>query len=487
MKIMVVDDEVPIRRYIVQMIEGCGGEYQVVGSVESAKKALEILKHQAVDLIFADITMPKMTGLELLSQVKSRYPDTDVFMLTCHDDFEYARTAVKLQADNYILKDEVNPEFLRDLLKSAAGKREKRLKKTLSKFEKGSYFMQMMEDEETLLFNSCDMEKYRIFLEDKEFFVISLTYSKENLEKLAAFCTPLLENQEIFPYQETNVVMAANLRNTSAARLQEQAGEVCAGLRGQIEGPLGCSGVYHKISMLKRAVLEAIETYNGFYYGRKDCLSSENGDRQSWKNHRMEFHNLAGQARAMIGEKRYKKLFGTLSEMLAFAAEYKIDVYFLKKTLRDILSEYQLKSTVRFDSRVIAESTCMEQIQEYLETLKISCGLEGAPYSETVGLAIQYMEEHFDKNVGLTQVAEQVHLNPDYFSRRFKKETGHKFSDYLLKIRMEEAKKLLLAAELSVTEIAGRTGFNNDGYFSTTFKKFYGENPNEFRKNSKIC
>ena len=72
MKIMVVDDEVPIRRYIVQMIEGCGEEYQVVGSVESAKKALEILKHQAVDLIFADITMPKMTGLELLSQVKNR-------------------------------------------------------------------------------------------------------------------------------------------------------------------------------------------------------------------------------------------------------------------------------------------------------------------------------------------------------------------------------------------------------------------------------
>lgn len=89
MKILIVDDEVPIRKYITQMIQDCGEEYEVIGSVGSAKKAMEVMKHQVPDLVFADITMPKITGLELLEQIKKEYPEVSVFMLTCHNDFEF--------------------------------------------------------------------------------------------------------------------------------------------------------------------------------------------------------------------------------------------------------------------------------------------------------------------------------------------------------------------------------------------------------------
>ena len=61
----------------------------------------------------------------------------------------------------------------------------------------------------------------------------------------------------------------------------------------------------------------------------------------------------------------------------------------------------------------------------------------------------------------------------EYFSRRFKKETGYKFSEFLLKIRMEEAHRLLLTTDLSVTRIAGETGFNNDSYFFCQFQEIF--------------
>lgn len=166
MKILIVDDEAPIRKYISKIIQECSGGYEIIGSVGSGEKALEIIKQKKPDLVLADITMPKMTGLELLGKIKESYPDIDVFMLTCHNDFEFARTAIKLQADNYILKDEISPVYLDNLLRAAEKKREKNRKDSMHQFESSAFFIQLMKEENTLLFDTYNLEKHKIFLKD---------------------------------------------------------------------------------------------------------------------------------------------------------------------------------------------------------------------------------------------------------------------------------------------------------------------------------
>lgn len=480
MKILVVDDEVPVRKYIVQMIRDCGEEYEVIASVGSVKAALEVLKGQVPDLIFADITMPKTSGLSLLEKVKETLPEVDVFMLTCHNDFEFARTAIKLQADNYILKDEISPAYMKNLLKTASEKRARTVKPALHRLQSDSYFIQLMESEDTLLFDSFDLEKHKIFLKDKEFVVVSVTSSPENLQRIIAFKSPLLQNQEIFPYQDSNIILVANTVSDSGKKVHDRVWEVIEALRREISGPVGVSSVYYRINMLRQAVLEAGNAYNLEFYKKVSGFSVKSGEK---KDCRLEMQRYAAAAHSLAAEGKYKKLIELVQEICAFAQSQNADVFLLKKTLTSIVSGYQMESGINRDMTPLFSARNISEVLVYLEELSQVFAVKSVQYSEAVNDVIHYIETHFEENITLTEMADMVHLNQDYFSRRFKKETGAKFSDYLLQVRMEEAKRLLVTTKKTIAEIAGMIGFNNDSYFSATFKKFYGENPNEFRKN----
>ena len=117
MRVLVVDDETLINQYIVQCIKRADADIEIVAAVTSGKKALEVMEKEAVDLVFTDITMPRMDGIALLRHLRERYPSTDVIMLTCHDDFDYARIAVQNQAKDYILKSEISEERFRTLFR----------------------------------------------------------------------------------------------------------------------------------------------------------------------------------------------------------------------------------------------------------------------------------------------------------------------------------------------------------------------------------
>lgn len=81
-------------------------------------------------------------------------------------------------------------------------------------------------------------------------------------------------------------------------------------------------------------------------------------------------------------------------------------------------------------------------------------------------------------------MAKLVYLNADYLARLFKKEVGMSIGAYLHECRIQEAKKLLLQAELPINEVAQRVGYDNFSYFSYLFRKRTGVSPNEYRKNS---
>ena len=116
-RVLIVDDEPLVKQFITKSIGESDEDVIVVGSVTSAEKALAILDKEEVDLLFTDITMPKMSGIELLAEVKSRYPQINVVLLTCHDDFDYARTAIKHNAMDYLLKNEISTDFFSSYFK----------------------------------------------------------------------------------------------------------------------------------------------------------------------------------------------------------------------------------------------------------------------------------------------------------------------------------------------------------------------------------
>ncbi|MCI5649921.1 MAG: PocR ligand-binding domain-containing protein [Fusicatenibacter sp.] len=100
---------------------------------------------------------------------------------------------------------------------------------------------------------------------------------------------------------------------------------------------------------------------------------------------------------------------------------------------------------------------------------------------EIIRKSIRYISKNFTRNLTLDEVAEQVHLNPAYFSTLFKQSTGSSFKEYLNMVRVEESKRLLSNTDYSIIDISLATGFGDQSYFSKVFKKYTGMTPKQYR------
>jgi len=93
----------------------------------------------------------------------------------------------------------------------------------------------------------------------------------------------------------------------------------------------------------------------------------------------------------------------------------------------------------------------------------------------------QFVNENLDKDIGLQTLAEHINMNPNYLSVYFKKKTKIKFSDFVMKLKVERAKELILKSDLRMYEIAEMVGYKNQRYFSVFFRKMTGLTPSEFK------
>ena len=104
--------------------------------------------------------------------------------------------------------------------------------------------------------------------------------------------------------------------------------------------------------------------------------------------------------------------------------------------------------------------------------------------SQRIFKAVVFIQQHYNEPISLEQIAREANLNPEYLSRVFKEETGYNYSAFLSNIRLKKAEYLLINTVEKVQNIAEMVGYSNVSYFSTIFKKKYGVNPYEFRRNN---
>ena len=271
MKLMIVDDEAPIRDYIRHCVVQAGTDWTVEASVARAAQALEQLEKQPFDLILTDITMPNIDGLELLRTVRTRWPSTDVIILTCHDDFAFARTAVKEGAVDYVLKNEVTPENMRTLLTDLAEKRvhSRQERMMQGRFDIAQYMNGILQDDQTDLLEKAAWQ--RIFPQGMQtaFFALVFEYDKDAIDWIARKGPSWLRNQAMFSTPEGVLVLIAGLACEENARIQrENIQTLYNAMRARVDKAIGCSSVYHNPAYIKRAILEAAaDRDRGFYQG----------------------------------------------------------------------------------------------------------------------------------------------------------------------------------------------------------------------------
>jgi len=484
MKILVVDDEALINQYVVQCIRDTDSNVQIVGTATSGEKALRILRETPVDLAFVDITMPKMDGLELLRTIKTEYPSTMVVMLTCHDEFEYARQAIQNKADNYILKSELTPEYMKKVLEELRSSRKRSgLARQTGLLKQNDYLKKLMSDSGGIyVITEENLRKNNIFLRSDGFIALCFQNISGNLEAVLAATEADYENPVVYAYNDDLTVLLLNIRRTGQQwdtfdALYTELDRYFQNVRKKMTGHLGHSRMFFRMARLGEAITEALEAHNDAFYLEKGSSEVPYAERTA------HLQKLMTQTAIRIEEGNWEAARSALLEALEYAKRQHADSVTLKRTIQQVCAVLKAHCPAELDTceRRLSQAEDFPALEAGGALLVEAMERQSGAYSAAISGALAFMEQHYAEDLTLNMVADHVFLNREYLSRRFKQEVGMTFSEYLTAHRLKRAKELLETTGLRISEVASQVGIPNVSYFSTIVRKEFGCSPSDLR------
>ena len=523
MKALIIDDERYSVKAIVQKIPWGnitteGVEVLQAYNVEQAKQIIEGGK---IDFILCDIEMPRNNGIDLIKWIRREQYPVEVIIITCHEEFQYAKEAISLNVYDYCVKplDFLQLEItIRNLVASIQKERNTRKQSGLGQFYAENkaelervFWKKIMEGLYEGNENRMLEEASRIGLEQhlQEGISISVICLKQYNVHLSRW------NQDKVKQSVSNVVKGVFDNDMASSRvLSFDSDIVIIGLKKDYDWQLKQCREVIKIcqELLKIKVCCYIgekvpyeKVYSSFLYLRKIAAEDLNHLEGVF------VEGIVGQAievvpmdiPKIIQEKlefgRYEEFVQEISNWLKQIELGEINLSTLQSlqenliqviyshlmklgiTARTLLQEEELKEKYK------AASMSFELLIEWVEAVikKIDTIVEERKNSNSRSAAIQkmkdYIELHLTEDITREEIAQAVHLNIDYAARLFKQEEGISIMDYLGKRRIAKAILLMQTTELSISDVAFRSGFINSSHFSTLFKKSIGVSPREFR------
>lgn len=540
-QILIVDDEPSVVDAIAQTMPWDELRIDEVHCAYSSKEALKIAELHYIDIVLTDIRMPEMDGIALIEAIRKVSDRTRFILLTGYAEFEYAKQALKLQADDYLLKP-VSDEKLKESIASVT----RSLKEEWDQIASMQRTMRVFRDH----LPAMQAELLRAILEKR--------YSvRELADKL-----PVLN-------------------------LDVKAGDAVVPMLIRLEGKFA-SYDRHDRFMIEYAILNIAEEIMGNRFSLWMCedahgylvivmtaktiseeavFSRDHLMRLAAQLQHLVSHYLQGTISIVVGQsgrfpEQLPELYeGTIrtmrtgigadSELLMEAGELPDENLRPLAKLRPLASIYEPPSlTQLFEAgmwdvarkklddafRALEANSCdsLEFMQELYhavsaasfhyahvngKTLKQMLGggdvgesldiSEGKLHlsvlktwafglldrfsrenlheirdtrSQIVARIQEYIHAHLADDVTLQALADHVHLHPAYLSKIYKLETKEGLKDYLFRVRMEKAKHLLLSSDLKIYEITEQVGYLNTAYFIKVFKKHFGKTPQEYRE-----
>jgi two-component system response regulator YesN len=527
-KVLLVDDE-PLECEAIRFIlERERPEVQVVGQAGSGRLALKLARELRPDIVFMDIQMPGIGGLEATQALREAVPGVKVVMLTAYDEFDFAQRALKLGASDYLLKPARPQEILRvvdnmcrELAEAAAREEEeKRLRQELEAmmpFIATGLVLDLVSGRSTNLeqlkerasFLGLGPGPYQVLLVDIDHFAAS-TQARREVERQvlkkevyqALLCT-LQENAQglVTPLGSDTFLVLACVPGGKDAAL-----ELAEKLREAVASSTPCTvtvGVGTTCADLAEVPLSYAAAQRavryGSFFGADQVVASselERGDAEStFYPYELEARlaqsvrlGEAETARAVFRELWQRLSAATAGEAeLARARALELATVLTRAALEGGAGSSVLSVLQRASLEELTAAPTAAAVEEWVravldECLKAVEASQAALRSEVIGQAKRYINQHFREPVSLEDVAREVHLSPFYLSRLFKEKEGVNFVDYLTRLRLEEAKQLLAQTNDTVAAIAEQVGYAEANYFSRIFRRHFGMSPSEYRE-----
>ncbi len=473
MKVLVADDELPIREWLRITIQELGEDLEVL-TAGNGKEAFELYQEKQPKLIVTDIKMPRMDGLELLQKIKERDPKAYVVMLTSYGEFEYAREAIKYQANEYVLKNEITKEGLLQILNNFSGSMRR---------SGGEIVTDCLKD----LMEKGELKELAEQKEHTQLFAAAFPGTDPKGVSFEPYLNSFVEQIQVFLYDKDVIVWLCTCKNLSSLGASfHEAMSFCQKLSGLREVSVGFSGFARSGT---EACIRAGKALGYCFYENRRGVFSYEGEEKSVTDRLL---SVRRQAVALLRQGRKKEADGRIQELLAEIEKGRVlDVEFVRACCQDLVDgckvaniEFvgdELEEICKRTKGEIGEASSFSRLKAvtegFFEELEGTMLVQEKPYHKYVKLALAYVKDNYAAIESLAEVAGYVNLNTEYFCRIFKAEVGTTFNNYLTEYRVKKAIELLEGTDLKVYEVAEKVGYTNLSYFSRVFKKVTGENP----------
>jgi len=491
---LLVDDEPIILEALVAAFHWNQFGINTVLTAHDGNSALEIMSRQNVNLLITDIYMPNMDGLELLKQVRTFHPDTHCIILTSYNDFEYARTALQLGIENYLLK----PIVIKELIET--------IENTLNNIYTNKKISQQLFRNNLLqrwvtgsisgeeLSEHCSLLDINLYLPE---YCILCIHKRDESVSLSAFCRICEEqlkstyNIHVFKDSYHRYVFIIGSSHIHSEQLisvfKQQAEEM--NLAHFIELSLG--------DIVKNAD-NLVESYRSACRPSKtlDLFTPETLMLSSSKKQQIDFDQLLY---------KMSTLFHQDDEILFQDHLHKLadELYFMAKAGTVLSIQTLLTQTIEqiFLQNFSAQPETREKLHNYIHPLPTASNRNAftiaimdllnnsyflyryyfKQFSPVVQLAIQYIHKHFAENISIHDFCNKRKITPAYLGYLFRTETGEFLNNYLTQYRLHCSIHLLTDTSLTINDIAQKVGFSYSSYYISCFKKQFGVSPNKYR------
>ncbi|WP_028611551.1 response regulator transcription factor [Paenibacillus harenae] len=473
---IIVDDEPWAIRGIRNAFNWNKYGFEITGQFTSAQKAFEFICEKRPDLVFTDIRMPEISGLDLIRMTKEKELDVDFIVVSGFAEFEYAREALRYGALDYCLKpiDIEMADPLLDKLEFHFSKkrsiRNNLILEALTSTDKGelirlTHFFSHSSDyyfRAIIIYSNRDNKDYKKI----KFFDNKKTLEVELGSKKTLYILKSRVKMDLYDGFDFAVLAGSDIKS------------------------VGISGVSHHYKDIAKLIKESdIAASKTFIHEEKGLFECDQ------KLHLVKA--FVDEITSIIKVKKFDEIVDIMERVLNFFKQNDLGmgevVYLWNQMVSVLISTYddelrdleleflnysELKE--RFEN---FESLCsfLYDIVTYIKQLKYQSVYDG-DINACFNQMVRYIDNNYRNKLYLKDLSVKFFINQVYCCQLFKKKLGKTFSEYVTELRIKEACELLMCTELSVEEIATNVGYIDYYYFNKVFKKQCGITPAKFRK-----
>jgi len=449
---ILVDDEYVIRKGLLYILPWEKYGIRVVADFESGEQALVWLERNEVELIVTDLTMPGISGFELIERARSVRPGAEAAILTCHQDFQYIQEALRMGALDYIVKTELDDDKLDSLFRRIA---------------------QRLDEKEEQALLAGGHAKRTLYL---------LTGLQQDCKPAELLDLTLEQNSKLEALQKNVwyfVSEHARLIERLPAALENRWRMFC--LRHYGNPPAGAAN--------GAALLKEYVNRHAFYeadpraavvheeYDRLAAWAERKRDEIAWLGCWQQFDWL-------YDESNYAALLDAVEQNRPAPRELTAEMTATVRAWKSISCVSEEAGRLERDSEGLAGwhpwRLWLDGVRTAIGKLTSEAGIDRYLMVKIFRVA-EWSRRNLNKGITQEEAARTVHLSRGYFSECFKRCAGATYHDFIRRLRIERAKELILTTDLAVWDVAIQCGISDEAYFRKLFRQETGLSPRAYK------